>query len=283
MTITGSGYQPRQWSLGRFRLPIYLFMAVMTLTFWFVPLLMLVVVAVHPFWSGEIQLELLTLENFSIFTSNPIIGRSFINSFLIGISGGVVGVILISLFAYYTERTDYPFRGPADFLVLTPLAAPGIVFGASVLFTYLWIGNITGIELIPGLTVIVIALLGRYLPTASRMATGSIVQIHQELEGSARVFGASWLSMMREIFFPLYKGTMGVIFFYLFLQMFRSLSIPLLLYGTGSETISVVIFETWTQRAALEEIAVLCLVFILIMAVLLVVIRALGYSFYEVA
>lgn len=282
MTITGSGYQPRKWKLGKWKWPLTLSLWVVVLAIWVVPVAVLALVAFHPVWLGEVSPGLMTLEHFDILTSS-LAKRAFYNSFVLGIVGGLIGVFLVTLFSYYTERTDYRFRGVADFLSLTPMAAPSIIFGASVLFTYLWLGKLTGIELIGTLTVIIIGLIGKYLPTISRMAAGSIVQIHNELEGVARTHGASWSEMMVEIFFPLYKGTMGVIFFYLFVHMFRALSIPLLLYGTGSETVSVIIFNAWTARQNLEQVAVLSIAFILIMAVILVAIRLAGYSFHEVA
>lgn len=282
MTVTGKGFNPRKWDLGKWKWPLTGALWIVTAAIWVLPVLVLFIAGFHRFWLGELQLNALTTQHLQIL-STDIAATAFENSFLIGIFGGIFGVALVTLLAYFTERTEYRFRGFTDFMILTPMAAPGVIFGASVLFTYLWIDNLTGISLMGTLVVIVIGLIGNYLPTISRMAVGSIVQVHSELEGTARILGASWLQMMREVFLPLYKGTMGVIFFYLFIHMFRSLSIPLLLVSSGTETVSVLIFQEWSARANLEAVAILSSAFIVVMFIILVAIRLAGYSFHEVA
>lgn len=282
MTVTGSGFSPRQWDLGKYRWPMASTLWVILWIFWILPILVMFIVAVHRGWYGELTGEL-TLLHFERIINSDLAIRSFINSFIIGLGGALLGTMLISLFAYYTERTDYRFRGFADFISLTPMAIPGIIMGVSVLFTYLWLANFTPINLYGTLWIIMIGTLAIYIPTGTRMAIGSIVQIHTELEEAARISGATWFQQVRAVFVPLFKGTMGVIFFYLFIHLFRHLSIAIMTYVSGTETVAVLIFNFWTINADLEGVAALTSLFLFIMIGILLLVRVLGIKFYEVA
>lgn len=283
MTITGEGFNPRQWDLGKFRWPIAGMLWVVFIMMWGVPLFFMVLVSLHPVWTGDPMLGQLTLDHYRTIAERPLIIRSVVNTLLIAVVGGLIGTILVTLFMYYTERTELPGRGVADFLSLTPKAAPGVILGLSFLFTYLWIGDFTGIYLNGSLTLMTLALITNYFPTSSRMAGGSIVQIHGDLEESARISGASWLQSMREVFLPLYKGTLGVLFLYLAIHFAKSVSIPIMLYSTGSEVVSVMIFQFWTQSANFEVVAAFATLAVGSVLAVLLVVRYFGIKFYEIA
>lgn len=283
MTVTGSGYNPRTWDLGKFGWPMAIGLWGIVFFLWILPVIVMFIVSVHPRWYGKLLPGQLTLRHYEAVFNSPLAVQALNNSFIIGVAGGLIGTVLVSLFAYYTERTDYRFRGIADFLSLTPVAVPGIIMGVSVLFTYLWLGQLTPINIYGTLLIIMIGTLTVYIPTSTRMAIGNIVQIHTELEESARIHGATWFQQLRMTFYPLFRGTMAVIFFYLFIHIFRHLSIAIMTYVPGTETIAVLIFNYWTINANLEGVAALSTIFMAIMLVILLIVRLMGVPFYEVA
>lgn len=281
MTITGEGFQPRQFSLGRWRWPLATFLWVNILTIWILPVIVMVVASFHPLWLGEMQIQQLSLVNYYDLLDSPIVQRATLNTLLIASVGGVFGTILMLLFAYYVERTEYRFRGIADFLSISTLAAPGIILGVGVLFVYLWLGSLTPINIYGTKIIMILGMITLFLPTISRMAIGNVGQIHTELEESAYIFGATWYEQMREIFLPLSKGVAGAIFFYLFVRMLRHLAIVIILFTRGNEVLSVLLFQEWFQQANVEFVAALSSVFVFAMLVILFLVRWAGYSFYE--
>lgn len=284
MTVTGQGYQPRQWDLGKWRWPIAGSIWLVVSVFWILPMLVMTVASFHSIWGSGVLIEFgkLSLEHYKRIFTSPEVHNAFANSLIISLIGSAIGTVIIVLTAYYTERTDYPFRGIVDFLSLTPLAIPGIILGASVLFTYLWLGEfVPALNIYGTIWIIMIGSIIIFIPTATRMAVGSIVQIHTELEESARVLGATWTEQMREVFLPLFKNTIAIIYLYFFMHIFRLLSVQIMTYSRGSETIPVIIFRAWQGRAELEFVSAISVVFISMMVVILIVFRRMGVTFYE--
>lgn len=284
MTVTGSGYQPRQWDLGKWRWPIAGVLWVILIVFWVFPLILMVIVSLHEIWIGDVLInfsELSFVHYVEILTSERV-HRAFINSTVIGAIGAFLGTFVVTMTAYYTERTKLPFRGFVDILMLTPHAVPGIILGASTLFTYLWLGKFTGIGLYGTIWIIIIGSVVVFFPTTSRIAVGNIVQIHDQLEESARVLGATWSGQMKEIFLPLYDRTVAIIFVYLFIHLFRLLSIPIITYTEETVTVSIIIFGVWRNSGSLEQVAALATVFCGFMALILLSLRFFGIKFYEI-
>ena len=203
------------------------------------------------------------------------------NTLVISFWAAIFGTILVTLAAYYTERTQYRLRGVVDFFLLAPLAFPGIILGTSVLITYLFFNNLLGISILGTIWIIVIGVTTNDLPTTSRIAVGNIVQIHKELEEIARVSGANWLEQMGDVFVPLYKGTLGILLFYWFVGATKTLTIPLMLYVGDTEPISVYLFGAWYFQADFEAVAVISIIFMSLMAVILASLKLFDIKFYE--
>lgn len=251
--------------------------------FWILPIILIVLVSFHTAWAGEIRPQSLTLVHYQQMFEMSAFQTALINSLIIAIGGGVAGTLLVVFFSYYVERTELPLRGVADFISLTPLAAPGVILGVSILVTYLWIGKLTPINLYGSLALLTIGMITLYLPTTTRMASGSIVQIHTDLEEAARISGAGWGTLMKEIFFPLFKGTIGAVFFYLCIHMVRHLSVAIMLYTSSSIVLAVLVFNQWEQVANLEMVAALSTVLMVGMFLFLSLLRFAGFEFYQVA
>lgn len=282
MTISGEGFRTRHWELGKWRWPLAGVLWFVLFIFWILPLGVMVLASLHDVWVGQINLNALTLTHYATVLGSDLVQRAFANSLIIGIGGAIFGTVLVTFLAYYTERTDYRFRGFVDFLSLTPLAIPSIILGAAVAFTYLWIGKIHEVLDIYGtLWIIMLGSVVVFLPVTSRIAVGNIVQIHDELEESARIHGANWFQQIREVFLPLFRTTIGVILFYLFIHIFRLLTIPIMTYTRGTETVSVVIFMQWRNYADLEFVSAISVLFVGMMLISIIVLRLFGLRFYQ--
>ncbi|MFP4529836.1 MAG: ABC transporter permease [Halodesulfurarchaeum sp.] len=283
MTVTSRGRKPRTWDLGRWRWPIAAGLWVVLFVVWILPILVMVLVALHGVWYGSVDPSNLTLVHFAEAVTQPRLRRAFFNSVAISVGGATLGTGLVVLTAYYTERTTYRFRGLVEFLSLSPLAVPGIIMGTGLIFASLWIGKLHDLVDIYGtLWIIMIGSIIVFIPVSSRIAVGNIVQIHSELEESARVFGASWLQQLREVLLPLFKNTTAVLWFYLLIHIFQLLTIPIMTYTSGTEVIPVTVFNLWTKSANLELVSAISTIFIALTLGVLLVFRARGIAFYQI-
>ena len=282
MTVTGRGYQPNHWDLGKWRWPVALGIWVVIFFVWLLPLLVMVIVSLHGTWVGDVNLGAVTAGHYVAVVKSERMWSSFTNSVIVSVSGASLGTILVVGLAYYTQRTKYRFRRLVEFLSLTPLAIPGIILGTSVLFTFLWVGKLHPVVNLYGtLAIIVIGSIIVYLPFSSRIAIGNIVQIHGDLEESARVYGATWLEQMREIFLPLFKNTTAVIWFYLLVHVFQLLTIPIMTYTEDTRVVPVDIFDIYYQQANLEFVSAVSTVFVGLTLVILLLFRLFGMTFYD--
>lgn len=282
MTLTGQGYNPQTWNLGKWRWPLAVGLWVVLFVVWILPVVVMVLASLAPSWQGTVDLTALTLSNYADVLSNADLRDAFTNSVIVAVGGATLGTILVVGLAYFTERTKARFRGLVDFLSLTPLAVPGVVMGASLLFSFLWIGKIHPVvDLYGTLAIIIVGCVIVFIPVSSRIALGNIVQIHSELEESARIAGASWLRQMREIFMPLFRNTTVVIWFFLAIHIFQLLSIPIMVYTSDTVVVPVRLFDLYMYQPSLEMVATISTIFIGMTMVLVLALRYAGITFYE--
>ncbi|MEF8885229.1 MAG: iron ABC transporter permease [Haloarculaceae archaeon] len=282
MTLTGRGYQPQTWGLGKWRWPVAASLWVALFVVWVLPILVMVLASLHGSWVGQIDPSTFTLTHYVDAFTNERLRDAFANSVVVATSGATLGTVLVVGMAYYTERTTARFRGAVDFLSLTPLAVPGIIMGVSLLFTFLWVGKVHPlVDLYGTLAIIVIGCVVVFIPVSSRIALGNIVQVHVELEEAARVAGASWLRQMREVFLPLFKNTTAVIWFFLAIHIFQLLSIPLMTYSSNTVVVPVKLFQFYMYRPNIELVSAISTVFIGMTLVLLLGLRTVGITFYD--
>ncbi|KAB1197134.1 MULTISPECIES: iron ABC transporter permease [Haloferax] len=282
MTLTGRRHNARVWDLGRWRWPLAAGIWALLLVVWVVPIVALVVTSLHVNWYGEVDLSQLTLAHYVTVLTDPQLRKAFVNSLLVAGGGATLGTVLVIGMAYYTERTKARLRGFVDFLSLTPLAVPGIITGAGLLFTFLWVGKIHPLlDWYGTLAIIIVGSVMVFLPMSSRIAVGNIVQIHDDLEEAARVAGASWLQGMREVFLPLFRNTAVVLWFFLAMHIVQLLSIPMMTYTSKTIVIPVKLFELYTYGSDITLVAAISSLFILLTVVFLIGLRLTGITFYE--
>jgi iron(III) transport system permease protein len=102
------------------------------------------------------------------------------------------------------------------------------------------------------LWIMLIAYVTRFMPYGIRTNATSMLQIHKELEESAAMSGASWLTTFRRIVLPLLKPGLIAGWIYIVIVSIRELSSSILLYSPGTEVISVTIWEMWQNGQYVE-------------------------------
>lgn len=234
-TVSGKGYRPRLVKLGRIGTAyaltieaIYLMASVV------LPVIALVLVALSPLWTGRFKPASASLKNiqYVLFEYN-LTQQAILNSLTLALIGATLGVALSLTQAYRLARGPRRGRAFTDALLALPLGIPGIIL--SLFFLILAIRT----PLYGTLTILLIAYIARFFPFSTRTIGAMLAALHPELEESARASGASWLQTMRHIMLPLLRPALIAAWIMLFIILIRELGASILLYSSGTETISV--------------------------------------------
>lgn len=146
-----------------------------------------------------------------------------------------------------------------------PWTMPGIVLAVGMLWAYL---SIPGLSVFYGtLGILLIAFVMKGLPLGVRALSGTIVQVDRELEDCARVHGATWMQTFWSIMLYLIRPGMvagGMLFAYITV---RDLSTPVLLYGYGTEVLSIAMLQFWAESKP-QIVSVLAVVMLLLLMIL---------------
>ncbi len=233
--VTGKGYRARQIQLSlRGRIIALAVECFYIATSIVLPVGALIAVAISPLWTGQLRLSSATLSNFHyVLFEYSLTQQALLNSLLLAVVGATLGVALSTLQAYFLERGRSPSRTFADALLSLPLGIPGIVL--SLFFLILAIRT----PLYGTLTILLIAYVARFFPFSTRTLGAMMAALHPELEESARASGANWVQTMRFIVLPLLRPALIAAWIMLFIIFIRELGASILLYVSGTETVSV--------------------------------------------
>ncbi|HEY8370731.1 MAG TPA: iron ABC transporter permease [Thermodesulfobacteriota bacterium] len=269
-TITGKGYRPRPFPLGRLRWIAfglcvgYFVLAVL------LPTLALLYVSLQRFYTGTLDFSRFTLHNYrEILFVYPITWRAFRNSLVLSAGGATVAIALSALVSYMVVRGRMRARGLLETLTMLPAAVPGLVISVGLLWAYVR-SPIYGT-----IVILLVSYVTHYLPQGFRVVSSNLVQMDNALEESARVSGASWLRTLKDIVLPLVRPALASGWLLLFVAFFRELSSAVLLYSHGNEVLSVAIWDLH-QNGNLGMLAALAVLMLLVVYGVFFVLQAVG-------
>jgi iron(III) transport system permease protein len=238
VTVSGKGYRARPILLGR-RVRflaaglvwLYCFFTIIA------PIIVLIGAAFSTFtWSGRF-----TMENFEYLWTSHDVRITLQNSLLIAVIAATASTLIGIVISWTTQRTTIPNRQILEYLAVLPVSVPGIAFGVGVALFWLRMP----IAVYGTIWIIVLAFIGRFTGYAVRSISSSIVQVHPELEESARIAGYGWIRTFVRITLPLIQPSIVASWMLLFSIFITELSMVILLYTANTRTFSVLSFEVW--------------------------------------
>jgi len=237
ITVTGKGFRPRPVELGPWAVLTFALSLVYVILAIAAPLVVLVAAALSAYtWSGHYSLA-----NLTAALGSDDVWSTMQTSVILSAAAATLAVALGLAIAWVTSRTRLPGRQALEYLVLLPISVPGIAFGVGVMFAWIDLPvAVYGTALI-----ILFAFIGRFTSYAVRSISASLVQLHPELEESARVFGYGPLRTFARITFPLILPSVLASWILLFSFFMTELSMVILLYSEQSRMFSVLSFEVW--------------------------------------
>lgn len=272
-TMTGKGFRPRQIDLGNWRWLTASIFVVYFLLIVVLPFLVLLWSSFQRFYSVPSMeaLQNLTIEPYRFILGYPNLGRTVLNSMLLSFGAATIVMLVASVICWIVVKTNYPARWLLDNIASLPIVFPGLVLGLSIMIFYL---NVD-VGIYGTIWIMLIAYITRFMPYGLRYATTSMLQIHKELEESAAMSGASWVTTFRRIILPLLKPGLLAGWIYVMIVSIRELSTSILLYSPDTQVVSIVIWELW-ENGQYVELSALGVMFILALFVMVMVAQWLG-------
>jgi len=188
------------------------------------------------FWIGKSDPSI--AEGESGILRQPIILRALANTVKLGIFSALFASILGVLLGYGIIKGKGSWLAKiADQLSFIPYIMPAIAVGAAyvAMFGHSW-GPIPA--LYGTFALLVLGMMVKNLPFASRTGISTMVQIGQELEEAGAVAGGSWLYCFRRIIAPLAAGGFVAGLIMSVVIAMKDLDLVVLLASPGTEVLS---------------------------------------------
>ena len=284
VVVTGKGYRPADFELGRGRgialgfVIFYLLLAVL------LPLLILVWASLLPYLAmpSADALSLVSLKWYRGIV-NVIGGMDVVvNTVVLTVVTPAVVLFFSFMISWVVVRTRVRGRKVVDLIAMLPHAIPGLGFAFALTVAAIIAAKwVPWIPLYQTLGIIVIANAVTRLSYVTRITNAALLQIGKELEESAQVCGARRLGTMWWVVAPLVRSSLVFGGLWTGLLVFREISLPLMLAGPESQVLSARIWAKW-ESGALNEASALGVVMVIAMAaILLIAHRMIGERFFH--
>jgi iron(III) transport system permease protein len=184
----------------------------------------------------------ITLVNYRALFHDPGLFGPVERSLVYGVVAAAITVTLGFVAARLLTQRPTKATRVLDFLLLSAVALPSVVFGAGYIFAYnLPIMSTLGINLYQTVLLLVIAYAASSLPTNSRVLVGVVSQLQPSLKDAARTHGAGEVVAWARGVLPVVSRPIVMAFLLTFCGVFLELPLSQLLYAPNSPPLSVAI------------------------------------------
>lgn len=207
------------------------------------PLVALLAASLSPALDVPLRLGTVTLENYRFaFLQQDATIRAFANSFLLACTAAAVSAAVALPLAYLaTLRRNWIAR-VLDVVAEAPYAVPGTVLAIAVILVLLPPLPLLQISLYGTLGIILVAYLARFLALALRPTMAAMELINKNIDEAAQIAGAPALVRLRIVILPVVVPSVMAGALLVFMTAFNELTVSVLLWSTGRETLGVIVF-----------------------------------------
>jgi len=257
VTVTGKGYRPTVVELGRARYPLFILCIVLFCFLVVIPLATLIYMSFLPYSMvpSARAFSMMSMRNWHAVVRNSVIVRALKNSVFLSIAGATLGIVLSLFVAYVVVKVKSRGSALLESLSFLSFSFPGMIIGVG----FMWF--LVKTPLYATIWGLLVAYVGTYLPYGVRPLRSAFMQIDEELEESARVFGATFLRALKDIIVPLLAPGVVSAWILMACMFIRELSVSVVLSRPGTEVLTVEIMKLandglWGQVAALGIIMI---------------------------
>ena len=262
-TISGKSTRPNIVELGKWRWPAFCAVGAYTMIAIIIPLGSIALSSLILSFSQPISLDNLGFEAWKPVLENSDYLDCIWNSVIYAVIAASIGTLLAIFVAYLAVKTEIKGRNIPDLLVVLGGATPSIAIALALIIAFS--GNY-GLNIYSTVWILVVSYLVKYMTMSVRTIAASLSQVHKSLEEAALNSGADWLRVCKDIIMPLIMPSIVAGWFLIFMPSFYELTMSLILYGSDTKTIGVLLYELQTyadaQNASVLSVIILTIVLI---------------------
>ena len=183
-------------------------------------------------------------------------GTYLVNSLLISVGAGVLGVLIATVTAYCSTRLLSPAARLLHLLSITSMAIPGLVLGLSyVLFfkTSFLYGT---------MAILVLVNMIHFFASSYLMLYNTFGKFNEHLEAVGLTLGASRLRIVWDVILPQCRGTMLEAFSYFFVNSMITISAVSFLANADTKPVALLIpqyeAQSFLECSAFISLLILC-------------------------
>ena len=262
-TISGKSTRPNIVELGKWKWPAFCAVGLYGAIAVIIPLGSIVLTSFLKSMSKPIEWSNIGIEPWIPVITSAQYMESVWNSVIYGVIAATIGTALSLFVAYLAVKTQLKGRSIPDLLVVIGGSTPSIVIALALIITFS--GNY-GLNMYSTMWIIIVSYLVKYMTMSVRTIAAALSQVHVSLEEAALNSGANWLRVCKDIIIPLIAPSVIAGWFLIFMPSFYELTMSLLLYGSDTKTIGVLLYELQTyadtQNASVLSVIILMIVLI---------------------
>ncbi len=243
IVISGKNVQPKLVTLGKWRNILFTIVLSTIIIIVVLPIIAILLTALTRAWGLLPLISNWTLDNFKyVLFDLDMSKRAIRNSFFLAISASIITTFIGAIIAYMVVKVKVKGSHILDFVSSIPYSIPGTVFALGMIIA--WNKSFFGkFNIYNTIWIILISYIARYLAYSVRTISSSLMQIDDSLEEAARISGSNRMQSFKDIIMPLVKPSLFASWFLIFMPAFRELTISVLLWSTGNETIGVAVYN----------------------------------------
>ncbi len=264
--VGGQATAPSRVALGAWRYPVLAGLVLFVVVSVGLPLAAIVLTSLVRAYGLPPVPSNLTLAHYgTVLTGVPKVQRAFVNSLVLAAGSASLIVALALGLAYLGTRIRGRGAWLLDLLVTIPYAVPGTVIALAMILAWLRPIPILGVRLYDTLWIILLAYVARFLVFGVRTVLAGLSQIQTSLEEAARIGGAGPVEVFWEILVPLIRPSLTAGWALAFIPAVAELTLSILLFSVGHETLGVVVFGLNDEGKATLAAAMAMLVTVLLL------------------
>jgi iron(III) transport system permease protein len=263
--ITGKGYRPRMFNLGKWKWAgagfIFLYLTVAVL----LPFGILIWVSFLPYYMVPSQeaLSIASLENYSLLYAREDFLVMLKNTLILAVASTAGAMALALLVSWVVIRLKVKGSRILDMMAFAPYAIPSIVIGVTFMLLFLLVPN----PIYGTIWILILAYIVNKLPMGSRFTNAGLMQIHKELEEAAAVSGANVFGVIRRVTIPLLLPSLIGGTLYIFLHAVKGMSIAAILYTADTMVLPIYIWQMW-ENGDIGQVGALSVLLVVILTIL---------------
>jgi iron(III) transport system permease protein len=271
-TLTGQ-FKSALIDLGRWKIPAFMLVAIVTILLTVVPFVMTLVGSFMVRFGFFDLPEVWTLEHWKLALGDTVFLETLANTLWMAMGAAFLAPVLFSVIAYFSVRTGLPGRSLLDFISWLPWAIPGMLLGLGLLWVFL--GTPIFRPFYGTIFVLVLATVISSMTLGTQIIKGGLLQLGKDLEDASRMVGGSWWATYVRIILPLMMPTLILVGVMNFISAARDVTTIVLLATSETRTLALLTLD-FVSEGLRESAAVMAVVIALLTSGVALIARLLG-------